>query len=104
MSEQSFAPGPYTYKAVVGLPDEDWWSILADGGKREIAILPRIDADSEANARLLAAAPDLYAACKLMQKSLNGSPSDFVGMLAAHRQLDVALALAEEGKRSDGSS
>jgi len=37
----------------------------------------------------------LYAACQAMRKSLNGSPSDFAGMLAAHRQLDAAVALID---------
>lgn len=68
MSSQ-FAKGPYTYKAVVGLPDEEWWSILADEGKRELAILPRIDMDSEANAALFAAAPALYEALKEIRKA-----------------------------------
>ena len=45
--------------------------------------------------RLAAAAPALYAACQAMRKSLNGSPSDFAGMLAAHRQLDAAVALVD---------
>lgn len=54
------------------------------------------------DARLMGFAPELYAACKLMQKSLNGSPGDLVGMLAAHRQLDVAVALVESEKPTNG--
>lgn len=52
--------------------------------------------EPDTNVRLIAAAPDLYRACKLMQASLNGSPSNFVGMLAAHRQLDAAIALVDK--------
>jgi hypothetical protein len=51
--------------------------------------------DCEDNARLIAAAPDLLAACKQMQASLNGNPGDFANMLAAHRAIDAAVNKAE---------
>jgi hypothetical protein len=51
---------------------------------------------AEANARLIAAAPDLLAACRQMVASLNGSAFDTMGMLAAHRALDAAIAKAEK--------
>lgn len=51
-------------------------------------------ADIRAVMRLIAAAPALLKACQGMQKSLDGSPTDFAGMLAAHRALDAAVNLA----------
>jgi hypothetical protein len=60
--------------------------------------------DAAANARLIAAAPALYAACQAMRKSLNGSATDFAGMLAAHRQLDAAVALVNKPDKNSANS
>lgn len=46
--------------------------------------------DIRAVARLIAAAPTLLNAVQVMRRSLNGSPTNFSGMLAAHRGLDAA--------------
>jgi hypothetical protein len=51
--------------------------------------------DWKANARLIAAAPEMYAAIKQQLQSLDGRVGDFQGMLAAHRALDAAIAKVE---------
>jgi hypothetical protein len=53
--------GPWTAKEVIGLPDEDWWSIVALHGTEEVAIIPRRNETDAQNARLIAAAPELLA-------------------------------------------
>ena len=51
--------------------------------------------EGRANATLIAAAPELLAACKAMLKTLDEAQAgDFAAMLAAHRQLGEAVRKA----------
>jgi len=91
-----FTPGPWRVVLELGLPTV----VAAESEKVADIICTRVKREAKreelaANARLIAAAPTLYAACQAMRKSLNGSPTDFAGMLAAHRQLDAAVALVD---------
>ncbi len=91
----SHTPGPWSYTD----DRRGIYEIIHDGDMlaQVWRVRPGCDGDlpAEANARLMAAAPELLAACKQMVRSLNGSPNDFRGMLAAHRALDAAIAKAD---------
>ena len=57
----SFTPGPWR----IGLPHVVWQTVeLEEGGRRHTPIAECFLHDKEANARLIAAAPDLLAALK----------------------------------------
>lgn len=63
MSKPAWTPGPWGPPVPVdGLLDEQFWSILCNDGHGEICVIPRRNSEDEANARLTAAAPDLYEA------------------------------------------
>lgn len=70
-------PGPWTHKATAGNHDFIIYSEAEDSG-RDIALVRDFD---EANARLIAAAPELLHACELALHYLN-NPEDFDGDLA----------------------
>lgn len=93
----SFTPGPWA------VADSFYDRGEGDGGPRWDVHVPNAqtvaDVRREADARLIAAAPMMYEACKTMAESLNGSPTNFAGMLAAHRKLDAALAKVNAPKQ-----
>src|ERR1041385_7197524 len=92
-TEQGFTPGPWTV-----------WRLAPDSDPKERLIVTTADGEmeicgiveDEANARLIAAAPALYEACKTMLASLDGPPTAFAAMLAAHRKLEAAVALVNK--------
>lgn len=94
MSMQQVQRTPGTWKKWRLAPDSDPEQrliIVTEDGETEVCGIVYNEDDAD----LLAAAPALYDACKAMQKSLNGSATDFAGMLNAHRQLDAAVALVD---------
>lgn len=97
-TEQGFTPGPW--KAVGYSPG--WWQIEGPEGEQIADVNYSDGADEptlypeEANARLIAAAPALYEACKTMLASLDGPPTAFAAMLSAHRKLEAAVKLVEK--------
>jgi hypothetical protein len=63
MSEQKFTPGPWRYELTDSMEDdEDAFVVMSD--ECDIAEVVSPGDTAEANARLIAAAPDLLAACK----------------------------------------
>lgn len=85
-------PGPWESSgcrvcAGVGGPDI---KVICDTANNKATRTP----ENAANAALIAAAPELLAACKQMSASLNGSPGDIEGISAAHQALDAAIAKA----------
>ena len=88
-------PGPW--RAVPGCPE---WTVEADG-RGEVWNVAVVcddcdDSDTEANARLIAAAPDLLAALKDMRAHYH-----VLGFNADQRrkEADAAIKLAEEGRK-----
>ena len=105
--ETQFTPGPWEvregrvpgYERTITIVGEKHLGICGMIGAGSSN--PRVLENVRANARLIAAAPELLAACQHMQKSLNGSPTNFAGMLTAHRRLDAAVKLALNPKDGD---
>lgn len=57
----------------------------------------RLD-EHKANARLIAAAPEMYEAIKLQLAALDGPPGDFWRMARARHALEAAIAKAKGTK------
>ena len=62
----TFTPGPWQLSCIDGVED----SLMVGGGDDGSDIVANIRDRDEANARLIAAAPDLLAQCKLFEKCL----------------------------------
>jgi hypothetical protein len=100
--QRSFTPGPWilgglgTIRAEVQ-PDGSGWNVCEAYGDDEMVL----SGERDANARLIAAAPDLYAACKGLldlldmpaAKSVNDN-AHFEKVGAAIQQARAALAKA----------
>jgi len=85
-------PGPWTTKAVHGLPDEEFTAVI--GGDVEICILPP---SGEANARLIAAAPDLLEALKSVLETITKNQFATKYLTTAQKQkARAAIALATQ--------
>ena len=91
-------PGPW--RILPNYPGDGRWNISTDNGVVEKVIVAPDDGwnssyteftEREANARLIAAAPELLAACLLVLGHLNGS----TGEVDAVAILDAAIAKAE---------
>jgi len=63
----TFTPGPWQLSCIDGVDD----SLMVGGGDDGSDIVADIRDIDDANARLIAAAPDLLAQCKLFEKVLN---------------------------------
>jgi hypothetical protein len=63
----TFTPGPWQLSCIDGVED----SLMVGGGDDGSDIVADIRDIDDANARLIAAAPDLLAQCKLFEKVLN---------------------------------
>ncbi len=78
-------PGPWTYRS--SSVRSPYWSIVAPDKLQVAKVTPRIhgngNADGQANAILIAAAPDLLAACKLAIDEWSSDPLDPLGRRAA---------------------
>lgn len=62
-TKTTHTPGPWR----IGVPDENGWGIYKNSGGYAIAVVPIVyDYPQIANARLIAAAPELLEACKLL--------------------------------------
>jgi hypothetical protein len=87
MNETKFTPGPWEYKQTSGYDygSTTYW-------------LPGIctNVDKEANAHLIAAAPDLYAACEqlLMDEDSISERTDLVSTCESLEKIKAALAKA----------
>lgn len=112
MAEPKFTRGPWTL-------DDDTIEPLVLGAMRNDGISPQVATvriglrETEANCRLIAAAPDLYEACRFIKNYLdrleNALPSDdplkklrreFHAPL--HAKLDAALAKADGTEGTNG--
>lgn len=85
---RAHTPGPWVSSPYIG-PDDSWF-ITADGNKICGGGAPGIN---EANANLIAAAPDLLDACKRASEILRGRGSPGWGV--AKDILNTAIAKAE---------
>ena len=77
--KRTHPPGPWTAETFFGmrhplcLGDHDGrHMIISEGGQGLASTVGLPDATDEANARLIAAAPDLLAACKTVLETMNG--------------------------------
>ena len=89
MNYKQHTPGPW-FSEPYGRREKERWSVFADSGLAVIASVCRgVEPDpvGEANANLIAAAPDLLAACDALLSMRQGGP----GALA---QLGIATSLA----------
>lgn len=83
-------PGPWIIESGVG-----FYSIICrDGGKYDGATIAHEVCNGEANAQLIAAAPDLLEACKYAVREL-GPESEGVCCWQAFDALQAAIAKAE---------
>lgn len=87
MSEMKFTKGPWSYELSDRLSDGSDCLSISDADGSSIAEMMCPADVEEANARLIAAAPDLYAALKDVRDFLRSSGYDT-------RLVDAALALA----------
>lgn len=86
---QSFTPGPWR------LEEDDWRHVLANSGESETEVATvwlQEEGVGQINARLIAAAPDLYAACKFALTT--------PGMIKGRDEMIAALKLAN-GQRDE---
>ena len=96
-------PGPWILGKKIGIAY--YPGKIYAGDHIEIVEVPTGDAKSDANARLIAAAPDLLAAAKEVFDTLNDGPADrecpftsrpkMVCDCVGHRMLRAAIAKAE---------
>lgn len=92
MTKRSPSLGPWTtYTPGIPCGNKDRW--IVDGKGRTIAVV-WYDKNTPANARLIAAAPDLLAACDAMAAQL-GSGDDYTKWEEAKAQLLAAIAKAK---------
>jgi hypothetical protein len=89
MTKPSHTPGPWKAQPA-GYPTRQW-DIVADSGRRNVA---ETICDHEANARLIAAAPELLAACEGVLGVLNhGTPTKEDGTPNTHwKHIDIIRA------------
>ena len=91
-------PGPWT---ISGLPDNVPEAINADG-PANICRVPRDAENYKANARLIAAAPDLWVVCKLVERLAlhldDDCPSVQAAKTAVNKLACAAIAKAEKGE------
>jgi hypothetical protein len=102
MSEAKFTPGPW-YAVNRGTKHEPMMSVMAariagQKPRHEVALCATGDSPQEmedANAHLIAAAPDLYKALKACIKALNNDTTVWDNYWSAVKAGDAALAKAE---------
>ena len=96
--EAKHTPGPWN---VSGLPDTYRRDCINANGPRPVAEVPRHNPDWQANARLIAAAPDLLEACKfLIARSGTMGPEDAAYAECSWEaigKIEAAIAKAEGG-------
>lgn len=101
MSEAKPTPGNWTWRDVWRSEDGYLNARRLRGAGDEIVLEPNTDTDirvSPANASLLAAAPDLLEACKLIYERLYGDPmtwADVAAWQGAAEAIRAAIAKAE---------
>jgi hypothetical protein len=90
----TFTPGPW--RARVKRTGESWWVVAPkDNGEGYLAeCVARQDAN-EANAHLIAAAPDLLASCKELREALAGA----MRVISTSDQADLTDCFVEEMER-----
>jgi hypothetical protein len=89
MSEVKHTPGPWTFD---GPPDS---IIVWCGPDERVAFILTSDGPAEANARLIAAAPELYAALERLERTVRILPSDMDEPDSPLAQARAALAKVE---------
>jgi len=92
MAKRSPSPSPWTtYTPGIPCGNKDRW--IVDGKGRTIAVV-WYDKNTPANARLIAAAPDLLAACEEMAAQLGGG-DDYTKWEDAKAHLLAAITKAK---------
>jgi hypothetical protein len=96
------SPAPWSYRVSENCPDV--WEIIADFCESSIAEVPRWQnedgsdsEEAEANAAIMTAAPEMFAALQLAQGALNTAPRFRVGDTDSYRiaaTVDKAIAKA----------
>lgn len=100
MSESKHTPGPWTLDGPVGFADPDRGAMVyaPHGNGHLVATIEYQYAESNrANARLIAAAPDLLAVCKWILE-----PDDPIGSNAEFKHLATEKACAAIAKVEQG--
>ena len=90
----TFTPGPWQLSCIDGVDD----SLMVGGGDDGSDIVADIRDIDDANARLIAAAPDLLAQCKLFEKVLNELVVMGEADIEDRDKLREVLARVEGGK------
>jgi hypothetical protein len=96
MSESKFTPGPWGYWSGYNSSDRIEAQVTAEGGGIVIASYNHLIAEGEANAKLIAVAPQLLLALKDAEEILRGVAGElpaFKGRLEAYANL-IAKATA----------
>lgn len=89
--------GTYKNIAAVRFQGDEW--LDKDGWQKA-----EIDGEGAANAQLIAAAPELLAACEKQLAALSGGLLDICKMRDAHRAIEAAVAKAKGGKFEGGKA
>lgn len=93
---RSYTPGPWGLAGRYHAPDYNWIAV-GSNGCFTARVIDRDDAgESMANARLIAAAPDLLEAVKLSLKWLDAETEDEGIRMPGIEKLRAAIAKAEE--------
>ena len=77
----------------------DMHIVAGEAGQWNVALIPTTWHNAEANAYLIAAAPELYEACKELEQYLAYRPAKDKRLLAYQAQLIKAIAKVEGGKK-----
>lgn len=95
MSDFTYTPGPWDFRGSVPSEGFDCFWIGPQGASIEVATVsgPQSSQFRAANARLIAAAPDLYAACLAAKQWLSGWASAEPYLA----EIDAALSKATNG-------
>lgn len=101
-TEVRYTPGPWvTQPDQLGRDGARWWVHDGDYGDIALVLAPLVREDwvaeeAEANARLIAAAPDLLAACRALAKWMDDRGPMMGGRTGeVHRLVTAAIARAE---------
>lgn len=98
IKDSKHTPGPWTYSETTTLSgNHAWYTIMASKVGKQIVGTKLASVDSEENARLIAAAPELLLALKtaMYQLELHAKKSGGDYIL---KQAKVAISKAEGGK------
>ena len=96
MNETKHTPGPWTATPTAGHETHGQSVVYAEADGKDVAVIY----DGKANARLIAAAPELLAACKAIAALMDGQGRANMPEVAGQARAAIAKATVEAMKKT----